>query len=98
MNNTSLALSLAGLAFMMTVIWGSPLLRILRHFKVGKIIRVEEPGTHLVKMGTPTMGGVMIILPVALITVLLNAASLIGMEVLGKSVLVPLAAMPWRPG
>ena len=78
---------------MMTVIWGSPLLRILRHFKVGKIIRVEEPGTHLVKMGTPTMGGVMIILPVALITVLLNAVSLIGMEVLGKSVLVPLAAM-----
>jgi phospho-N-acetylmuramoyl-pentapeptide-transferase len=93
MNNASLALSLAGLAFMMTVIWGSPLLRILRHFKVGKIIRVEEPGTHLVKMGTPTMGGVMIILPVALITVLLNAVNLIGMEVLGKSVLVPLAAM-----
>jgi phospho-N-acetylmuramoyl-pentapeptide-transferase len=93
MSNSTLSLSLAGLAFMMTVIWGGPLLRILRHFKVGKIIRVEEPGTHLVKMGTPTMGGVMIILPVALITVLLNAASLIGMEVLGKSVLVPLAAM-----
>jgi len=93
MNNSSLALSLAGLAFMMTVIWGSPLLRILRHFKVGKIIRVEEPGTHMVKMGTPTMGGVMIILPVALITVLLNAVNLIGMKVLGKSVLVPLAAM-----
>ncbi len=93
MNNTALALGLAGLAFMMTVIWGGPLLRILRHFKVGKIIRVDEPGTHLVKMGTPTMGGVMIILPVALITVLLNAVSLIGMKVLGASVLVPLAAM-----
>lgn len=93
MNNATLALSLAGLAFMMTVIWGPPLLRTLRHFKVGKIIRVEEPGTHLVKMGTPTMGGIMIILPVALITVLFNAVSLIGMEVLGKSVLVPLAAM-----
>jgi phospho-N-acetylmuramoyl-pentapeptide-transferase len=39
------------------------------------------------------MGGVMIILPVALITVLLNAVSLIGMKVLGASVLVPLAAM-----
>jgi phospho-N-acetylmuramoyl-pentapeptide-transferase len=93
MNDTSMALSLAGLAFMMTVIWGGPLLRILRHFKIGKIIRVEEPGTHLVKMGTPTMGGLMIILPVTLITVLLNAVSLIGMRVLGKSVLVPLAAM-----
>jgi phospho-N-acetylmuramoyl-pentapeptide-transferase len=93
MNNSALALGLAGLAFMMTVIWGGPLLRILRHFKLGKIIRVDEPGAHLVKMGTPTMGGVMIILPVALITVLLNAVSLIGMKVLGASVLVPLAAM-----
>ena len=78
---------------MMTVIWGGPLLRILAHFKVGKIIRDDEPGAHLVKMGTPTMGGVMIILPVALITVLLNAVNLIGMKVLGASVLVPLAAM-----
>jgi phospho-N-acetylmuramoyl-pentapeptide-transferase len=93
MNNAALALGLAGLAFMMTVIWGGPLLRILRHFKVGKIIRVEEPGTHMVKMGTPTLGGVMIILPVALITVMLNAVNLIGMKVLGASVLVPLAAM-----
>jgi phospho-N-acetylmuramoyl-pentapeptide-transferase len=93
MNDSTLALSLAGLAFMMTVIWGSPLLRILRYFKAGKIIRVEEPGTHMVKMGTPTMGGLMVILPVTLITILLNAVSLIGMKVLGKSVLVPLAAM-----
>jgi phospho-N-acetylmuramoyl-pentapeptide-transferase len=93
MNDAALALSLAGLAFMTTVIWGGPLLRILQHFKIGKKIRVDEPSGHFVKMGTPTMGGVMIILPVALITVLLNAVSLIGMKVLGRSVLVPLAAM-----
>ena len=66
MKDTALALSLAGLAFMMTVIWGGPLLRILQHFKIGKQIRVEEPGKHFVKMGTPTMGGVMIIIPVVL--------------------------------
>lgn len=93
MKDSALALSLAGLSFMMTVIWGDPLLRILRHFKIGKQIRVDEPGRHFLKMGTPTMGGLMIILPMVLITVLLNAASLIGMEVLGASVLVPLAAM-----
>jgi phospho-N-acetylmuramoyl-pentapeptide-transferase len=93
MNNTTLVLSLAALAFMMTVIWGGPLLRILRYFKVGKLIRVEEPGKHISKMGTPTMGGVMIILPVALITVMLNAASLIGMRILGQSVLVPLLVL-----
>ena len=93
MKESALALSLAGLAFMMTVIWGGPLLRILRHFKIGKQIRVDEPGKHFVKMGTPTMGGVMILVPVALLTVLLNATSLIGMKLLGQSVLVPLLAM-----
>ncbi len=93
MTDTALALSLAGLTFMLTVIWGGPLLRILHHFKIGKQIRVDEPGKHFVKMGTPTMGGVMIIIPVVLVTVLLNAASLIGMKILGQSVLVPLIAM-----
>jgi phospho-N-acetylmuramoyl-pentapeptide-transferase len=93
MNDTALALGMAGLVFMMTAIWGEPLLRILRHYKIGKLIRVDEPGKHLVKMGTPTMGGVMFIIPVMLITVLLNAAKLIGMRLLGQSVLVPLIAM-----
>ena len=93
MKDTTLALSLAGLAFMMTVIWGGPLLRILRYFKIGKLIRVDEPGHHNVKMGTPTMGGVMFILPVLLLTVLLNAVALLGLDVVGRSVLVPLIVM-----
>jgi phospho-N-acetylmuramoyl-pentapeptide-transferase len=93
MKSMSHALSLAGLSFMMTVIWGPPLLRILRYFKIGKIIRVDEPGFHQVKMGTPTMGGVMFILPVALITVMLNAVSIIGMEATGRSVLIPVIVM-----
>jgi len=80
---------------MMTVIWGGPLLRILRHYKIGKIIRVEEPSRHAIKMGTPTMGGVMIIVPVLLLTVLLNAVSLIGFTQngVGRSVLVPMIVM-----
>jgi len=88
-----MALALAGFSFMLTVIWGTPLLRILRHFKIGEIIRVEGPERHYTKFGTPTMGGVMIVLPVALITILLNAGSLIGLTVLGRSVLVPLGVM-----
>jgi phospho-N-acetylmuramoyl-pentapeptide-transferase len=88
-----MALALAGFSFMLTVIWGTPLLRILRHFKIGEIIRVEGPERHYTKFGTPTMGGVMIVLPVVLITILLNAGSLIGLTVLGRSVLVPLGVM-----
>lgn len=93
MSNTSIALSLSVLSFMLAIIWGDPLLRILRHFRIGKMIRVEGPERHISKMGTPTMGGVMILLPVILVTLLLNAASLIGMPVSGRSVLLPLLAM-----
>jgi phospho-N-acetylmuramoyl-pentapeptide-transferase len=91
----ALSLSLAGLAFIMTAIWGGPLLRILRHYKIGKIIRVEEPGSHGVKMGTPTMGGVMFILPVLLLSGLLNAVALIGVTTsgVGRSILLPMAVM-----
>ena len=93
MNETPMALALSGLSFMMAVIWGGPLLRVLRHFKVGKVIRVEGPERHFTKMGTPTMGGVMFILPVAMLTILLNAVALLGLKVLGRSVIVPLLVL-----
>ena len=91
--NNAFVLGLAMFSFIMTVIWGTPLLRVLRHFRVGKIIRVDEPGHHNVKMGTPTMGGVLFIIPVLLLTGLLNAASFIGFDALGSSVLVPMIVM-----
>jgi phospho-N-acetylmuramoyl-pentapeptide-transferase len=93
MERTSLVLALAGVSFMLTVIWGTPLLRILRYFKVGKEIRVEGPERHFTKLGTPTMGGVMIVLPVVLVTVLMNAASVIGVTVIGRSVLLPMGVL-----
>jgi phospho-N-acetylmuramoyl-pentapeptide-transferase len=96
MSETSLALSLAGFSFIMTVIWGGPLIRILRHFKIGKLIRIEGPERHFAKMGTPTMGGVMFILPVVLITVLLNFVSLMGItqrRYLGSSILLPVLVL-----
>lgn len=41
-----MTLALAGLSFMLTVIWGPPLLRILRRLKVGKAIRIDGPERH----------------------------------------------------
>lgn len=93
MRDTSLALALSALAFMLAVIWGTPLLRILRHFHIGKTIRVDGPASHVTKMGTPTMGGVMIIIPVLLLTVLLNAATLIGADFIGRSIFLPVLVM-----
>lgn len=93
-NNPTLALALAGFSFLLTVIWGEPLLRVLRSLKVGEQIRVEGPQRHFTKMGTPTMGGILILLPVALLTILLNFASFLGFEKLaGASVLLPLGTM-----
>jgi phospho-N-acetylmuramoyl-pentapeptide-transferase len=93
MRDAAFVLSLAMLSFVMTVIWGTPLLRVLRHYRIGKLIRMDEPGHHNVKMGTPTMGGVLFILPVLMLTGLLNAAVFIGLEVIGRSVLVPLIVL-----
>ena len=54
---------------------------------------MDGPNSHFTKMGTPTMGGVMVILPVAMLTILLNAATLVGLNVLGRSVILPLAVL-----
>ncbi len=93
MKETSLALALSGLGFILAVIWGAPLLRIMRHYKLGKMIRVEGPEAHVTKMGTPTFGGVMIIVPVMVVSILLNAVSLLGLNVLGQSILLPMVVM-----
>ena len=90
MTQTSMALALSGFSFLLTVIWGQPLLRILKQLKIGENIRIEGPLSHFAKLGTPTMGGVLILFPVALLTVLFNAVKVLGVSVFGNSVLVPL--------
>ncbi|BCY19181.1 phospho-N-acetylmuramoyl-pentapeptide-transferase [Leptolinea sp. HRD-7] len=93
MKETSLSLTLTGLAFMMTVIWGGPLIRILHHFRIGKLIRFEGPNSHITKMGTPTMGGWMVIVPVVMVTLLMNASILFGFRIFSTIVLVPLTVL-----
>ena len=64
MTQTSMALALSGFSFVLTVIWGRPLLRILKELRIGEHIRIDGPDRHFQKVGTPTMGGVLILLPV----------------------------------
>jgi len=89
----SMALSLAMFSFLLTMIWGEPLLRVLRQLKMGESIRIDGPQRHFSKSGTPTMGGVLIILPVTMLTILLNMASLVGINVIGRSIFLPLGTM-----
>lgn len=93
MENSPLAIAISGLSFIMTVIWGEPLIRLLKAWRVGKIIREDGPDQHMKKMGTPTMGGLMFMIPVTILTILFNAVSIFGVNLLGRSVLLPLVTM-----
>jgi phospho-N-acetylmuramoyl-pentapeptide-transferase len=87
------ALILASISFVLAVGWGPLLIRFLRHYSIGKRIRIDGPRGHQTKLGTPTMGGLMIVLPVLTITVALNIFNLLGRTLIGKSILVPLGVM-----
>ncbi len=77
--NMAVSLALAGLAFIVTIIIGRPVVILLRQKKVGKQIRIDGPRTHLVKTGTPTMGGIMITVSVVLVTAVFNLAGRLSM-------------------
>lgn len=82
------ALTLGTVSFFIAVFWGRPLITLLKRWGIGKQIRVEEPGSRQVKTGTPTMGGILIVVPVLLITGVLNVANLWGLNAIGQSTLI----------
>jgi phospho-N-acetylmuramoyl-pentapeptide-transferase len=45
-------------------LFGAPIIERLKRFKIGQSIRDDGPSTHLKKNGTPTMGGLLIIISV----------------------------------
>ena len=51
----------AAIAFMVTVALGSKFIEFLQTRKFGQFVREEGPQTHLIKAGTPTMGGVVML-------------------------------------
>jgi phospho-N-acetylmuramoyl-pentapeptide-transferase len=103
------ALTLGTFSFLFAVIWGKPLIAYLRHHGIGKQIRFDGPSSHRTKTGTPTMGGLMILVPVFVITLFagftqLVASTSFGQALLdrlgvarvfffGRSILVPLGVM-----
>jgi len=53
--------------FLLGLVFGSPYIRLMRRLRMGKQIRREGPQSHLVKQGTPTLGGVLFIAVVAVV-------------------------------
>jgi phospho-N-acetylmuramoyl-pentapeptide-transferase len=57
-------------ALIISLMFGPRMIAMLRQFQIGQQIREEGPRTHQSKRGTPTMGGVLIILAVVISTLL----------------------------
>jgi phospho-N-acetylmuramoyl-pentapeptide-transferase len=66
------ALTLGVATFFLAVPLGSFLIKHLKARGIGEQIRINGPTSHQLKTGTPTMGGIMIILPVAIMTGVFN--------------------------
>ncbi|MEJ7872756.1 MAG: phospho-N-acetylmuramoyl-pentapeptide-transferase [Rubrobacteraceae bacterium] len=62
----------AAISFAVTVSLGSKFIVFLQNKKFGQFVREEGPQTHLIKQGTPTMGGVVML--VGLVAALLVVA------------------------
>lgn len=80
-------------ALLISFIVGPAVIRKLSALKIGQSVRDDGPQSHLIKAGTPTMGGVLIIVSVAITTLLwadlsnryiwVSLATLIGFGAIG---------------
>ncbi|HVZ84226.1 MAG TPA: phospho-N-acetylmuramoyl-pentapeptide-transferase [Terracidiphilus sp.] len=57
-------------ALLITLFIGPYVIQKLREFQIGQHVRTDGPQSHLKKSGTPTMGGVLIVIAILLPTVL----------------------------
>jgi phospho-N-acetylmuramoyl-pentapeptide-transferase len=73
-------------ALSVALVLGPAMIRFLRRAQIGQSIRAEGPKTHLAKAGTPTMGGLLIILAVV-------SATLLWMDLSNRFVWIGLATL-----
>ncbi|MGI8928714.1 MAG: phospho-N-acetylmuramoyl-pentapeptide-transferase [Candidatus Limnocylindrales bacterium] len=79
------------LAFALVVILMPPFILLLRRLGFGKRIRVHGPGSHMVKEGTPSMGGVLMIAVVAASSLLFHFIA--DGDFLGPQTIAPLLTL-----
>ena len=91
--NMPFSLTLGGVTFLLAIIWGSPLIELMRRLKLGKQIRIEGPQSHMSKMGTPAMGGVLIVGWTVVIIIIVNIVQLLETFEVVESVAIPLGVM-----
>lgn len=64
------------LTFILTLICGKLFIPILRKLKFGQQVRDDGPQAHLKKAGTPTMGGIIFIIPIAVLAFIFSRGSI----------------------
>jgi phospho-N-acetylmuramoyl-pentapeptide-transferase len=57
-------------ALMISFVIGPRMIRKLTEYKIGQSVREDGPQTHLIKAGTPTMGGALILVSIVVTTLL----------------------------
>ena len=93
---TTFSLGTAGLAFVLALAIGGPMIAWIRRRGFGKAISEEGPGTHHVKAGTPTMGGIIFITAIVILTIAANLVEGDRWSILLPLVgIVALAALGW---
>ncbi|NJD02301.1 MAG: phospho-N-acetylmuramoyl-pentapeptide-transferase [Ruminiclostridium sp.] len=55
------------ITFVLTLIAGALIIPVLKRLKFGQTVRDDGPATHLKKMGIPTMGGLIFLIPMILV-------------------------------
>lgn len=88
-----LALTLTAATFLLAVIWGSPLIELMRRLRLGKQIRIDGPQTHAAKMGTPAMGGILIVGWTLVVSIIVNIVQIVQALEIAESVVIPLGVM-----
>ncbi|RLL45236.1 phospho-N-acetylmuramoyl-pentapeptide-transferase [Oceanobacillus piezotolerans] len=79
MNSTIILITIA-ISFLITVLISPVFIPLLRRLKFGQSIREEGPKSHISKTGTPTMGGIMIVLSIVITSLIM------GFKVLGQNI------------
>src|SRR5258708_21445048 len=84
------ALAMAAAAFLLTLSLGYPVLGFMRRAGIAKQVRADELPSHFAKTGTPTMGGLLFVGPIVVLTIVL-ALTWLGDS--GQSILLPTGTM-----
>jgi phospho-N-acetylmuramoyl-pentapeptide-transferase len=75
-------------AALIAFVLGPPTIRWLRTLRFGQVVREEGPESHLKKAGTPTMGGLLILISTGI-------ATLLWADITNRYVLITLLAFVW---